>query len=102
MNYADLIAAVELEWEPDTGFFWRACQGQFDPEGFQRARSKLGAVTFDENAQLPRRLVSLLWYIPIFLSWRIDRVRESGGDCQAYSQATAAMTNEVERLLGVP
>lgn len=34
--------------------------------------------------------------------WLVERVRENGGDIAVYEQAITAMTNQVERLLGVP
>jgi hypothetical protein len=36
------------------------------------------------------------------MEWNADRERESGGDMKVYSQAVNAITDEVERLLGVP
>jgi hypothetical protein len=36
------------------------------------------------------------------MQWQIDRVRERGGDLRAYGMAMARLTNEVERVLGVP
>jgi hypothetical protein len=102
MNYTDFIASVEAEWEPDTGFLWKARQGNFDETGFNRTRSKLQALSINENAQLPRRLVTILWYMPLFMSWQSERVRESGGDERLYKKAVVAITNEVERLLGTP
>jgi hypothetical protein len=38
----------------------------------------------------------------MFMGWQERRVRERGGDIDAYVRAVATMTNEVERLLGVP
>jgi hypothetical protein len=102
MNSMDLISSLAAEWEPDTGFLWKARQGEFDAGGFERTLAKLRAETIDENAEIPRRLVSLLWYIPLFLSWQVDRLREANGDVKSYLRAVAAITNEVERLLGTP
>ena len=36
------------------------------------------------------------------LHGQVERVQESRGDVPAYTKAITAMTNEVERLLGVP
>ncbi len=102
MSYADFIQKIEAEWDPDDGFFWKARKGQFDQHAFTRTLEKLRSLTIDDDAELPRRLVSVLWYIPLFMSWQIERVREVGGDENAYSLATTATTNEIERLLGVP
>ena len=52
--------------------------------------------------QPPRRLVSLLWYMPLFLTWQTERLRELGGDLGAYVHAVSSITNEIERILGTP
>ena len=51
---------------------------------------------------LPRRVVSLLWYIPAFLGWQRDRVAEAEGDLDALDRAEVEIRNELERILGVP
>ena len=102
MSYQNSITSIEAEWEIETGFFWKARQGQFDAYAFERLRKTLQSLAIDEAAHIPRRLVSLLWYMPLFLGWQTDRVRELGGDVGAYIQALTAITNEVERLLGTP
>jgi hypothetical protein len=96
------IDVLEWEWSPDDGFFWRIRQGRFDVAEFQRALQKVSRISIPEDAELPRRIVSLLWYIPLFMQWQVERVRETGGDIAAYAKAITAMTNEIERLLGVP
>ena len=102
MTYEREIEALESEWSPDDGFFWRIRQGRFDHAKFQGALQKLAILSIAEEAELPRRLVSLLWYIPIFMQWQVEQVQENGGDATAYAKAITAMTNEVERLLGLP
>lgn len=102
MSHESEIQSLESEWSAADGFFWKVRQGVFDPDDFQRALGKLTSMSFHDEEALPRRVVSLLWFIPIFLHWQIDRVREAGGDMAAYSKAVTMMTNEVERLLGVP
>jgi hypothetical protein len=101
MRYDNELALLESEWS-DTGFFWQVRDGRFNPVEFARTLDKIKTVTFAENAELPRRVVSLLWYIPLFMQWQIERVRETGGDVGAYEVAITKMTNEIERILGVP
>lgn len=102
MRYASVIESLEAEWSPDHGFFWELRQGRFIPDAFDRALRKIRMISIDEAAAVPRRLVSLLWYIPIFMHWQADRVRESGGDVAAYERAASTLSSEIERLLGVP
>ena len=102
MSRSDFIASIEAEWSLDSGFLWKVRQGHFDSAGFERTRKILESMTIDESANLPRRLVSLLWYMPLFLSWQTERVREAGGDTESYAQAVTSITNEIERILGTP
>jgi hypothetical protein len=39
--------------------FWRVRQGHFTPNGFERALKKVSTITIAEDAELPRRVVSL-------------------------------------------
>jgi hypothetical protein len=102
MSYEREIEALESAWSPDDGFFWRIRQGRFDPAEFQHTLKMVSTISIADDAKLPRRVVSLLWYIPLFMQWQTERVQENGGDMVAYMKATTAMTNEVQRLLGVP
>lgn len=102
MNYEKEIEALESEWSPDDGFLWRIRQGQYVAEDFDRALKKVSTIRLPEDADMPRRVVSLLWCIPLFMQWQVERVQESKGDVEAYRSAIAQMTNEIERLLGVP
>lgn len=102
MTYETEIEAVESEWAAEDGFFWRVRQGHFLLSDFERAMMKLSKITVGEASELPRRLVSLLWYIPLFMQWQVERVEEMKGDVSGYMTAIARMTNEIERILGVP
>src|SRR5690349_5132340 len=96
MNYDTVVSELEAEWAIGDGFFWRLRQGEFVTDQFERALRTLKAITIAEHSEVPRRVVSLLWYVPIFMHWQTERVRESNGDVAAYARAITAMTNEVE------
>lgn len=102
MNYATQIAALEEEWSPEDGFFWTLRQGQFSQSAFERVLKMVSGIRVEEDAVLPRRVVSLLWYIPLFMQWQVERVRENEGDLTAYIAAVGRMTTAIEQLLGVP
>jgi len=102
MILGDFIPTIESEWEPETGFFWRIRQGHFRKEDFERVLAKFLAVPSVAAPMVPLRLVSTLWYVPIFMHWQCDRVREQGSDLAQYEVAMTKLTNEVERILGVP
>jgi len=66
MGYEKEIEAVEREWSFEDGFFWHLRQGHFSAGEFERTLAALGAISISDNAELPLRLVSLLWYGPVF------------------------------------
>ena len=102
MTYDDLIVRIENEWAPDEGFFWKAREVVFDREAFDRICCTLRDLNPADEALLPRRLVSLLWYAPIFLEWQRDRIPAVGGGRSEYERAVSYILNEVQRILGVP
>lgn len=102
MNYEQAIAELEAEWSPEAGFFWRIRNGDFNAEGFERTLKILGSLHFDETSHIPRRIVSLLWYIPIFMQWQIERAQINGGDINKYSLAADTLHTHIEHLLGIP
>jgi hypothetical protein len=101
MNHEKEIAALEAEWSPETGFFWRIRQGQFAQSEFERVLDLVSGIRIEGDA-LPRRLVSLLWYAPTFMHWQVERVQSASGDAQSYRAAVDRMTTAIEQLLGVP
>jgi hypothetical protein len=98
MTFEIYISAIEEEWEPETGFFWRIRQGDFRKDDFERTLRKLAAVPNTTEQLLPARFVSVVWYIPIFMEWQRDRVRECGVNPDEYAVATNHLMNEVERI----
>ena len=103
MYYEDAILKIESEWEPENGFFWRLRQGLFAEEDFDRVLAKVSSVSIpSDDTLIPKRLVSLIWYIPLFMTWQQERVELAGSDAESYSKAITEMTNEVTRVLGFP
>jgi hypothetical protein len=103
MNLSAEIQSLEALWQPGGGgFFSEVREGRFDRAAYRRALDTLGAIRLPEGAALPRRLVSLVWFIPLFMGWNRPRVIEAGGDAAAYDEAATAHEDAVERLLGMP
>jgi hypothetical protein len=66
------------------GFFWKIRQGSYDKSDFNRALSQIASVPSQNGGPLPARLVSLLWYVPIFMEWQRERIREKGGNVEEF------------------
>jgi hypothetical protein len=102
MEFEKAVIELESFWEPHEGVFWQLRQGNFVESEMRRFVTWLERLKVEDDAKLPRRLVSLLWYVPLFMQWQIDHIRNVGGDVTAYSRAITEVSNELERILGVP
>jgi hypothetical protein len=101
MNDNDLINSIENEWDFDTGFFGLLRRGEFDLDKYNRLLVILKKIKCTEDV-INRRLVSLVWYIPLFMEWQAERVQSSGVKLSEYEKSINKVQNLVERILGVP
>jgi hypothetical protein len=92
MTLEDHISSIESEWEQDRELFWKIRQGASDNAGFDRAHAKIAAVPSANGEAIAGRLVSLLWYIPIFMEWQRDRIKQNGGNIEAYDSSANPVT----------
>jgi hypothetical protein len=102
MNSEALISDLEKEWDFAHGFFGMLRRGIFDLPSLERLVRTLNAMDLRNDAQVNRRVVSLLWYMPLFMGWQRERVQENGGDPCEFDKAVNLVQSLVERLLGVP
>ena len=97
------VNELEALWAEPTGPLYRLRQGELDEEIAERILAVLRRTSIPAEAEaLPRRLVEVTWYMPLFLSWQRGRVAERGGDEQAFARLLDEVTNEMERILGLP
>jgi hypothetical protein len=102
MDAAESIRLLEGEWEQPDGFLGRLREGRFDPVGFERFEQLLRSIDRHQGGVINRRLVSLLWYVPTFMSWQRDRVEEQGGSIEELDIAITKTHNLLEEILGAP
>jgi hypothetical protein len=102
MDAAKAIKLLESEWEQPDGFLGRLREGKFDTAGFERFERLLRSIERHQGGVINRRLVSLLWYAPTFMSWQRERVAEQGGSIEELEVAITKTHNLVEEILGVP
>ena len=96
------ILALEEEWSEPHGFLFTIRQGSFAAPKAESLLKKLEDIKAGGKQALELRLVSLVWYLPIFLSWQKGRILEAGGDVVAYDRLTNRIQGMVEAILGVP
>jgi len=100
-NADQLIARLEAAWDID-GFLDHVRNGDFVPDEGEQFLAILRDIKISETDLVPKRLVSLLWFVPIFLMWQVDRIAENGGDGVAYERFMNDVHGVLEDRLGIP
>ena len=95
------LPELEAAWDPDTGFLGCLRDGHFDRALFGDFVTTLMRVRVAEEALLPARFVTLLWFIPLFMEWQTERVTATCSP-EEYGQARTRIENQLERILGFP
>ncbi|MGX1320378.1 hypothetical protein AB7M17_003831 [Bradyrhizobium sp. USDA 377] len=101
MTIAAIIEQLEAEWNTN-GFFDRVRNGEYDASRAQVVLATLRAIDIGDEETVPKRLLSLLWYLPSFLSWQTERVADRGGDRGDYERFVTEVINTLQEVLGVP
>ncbi|MBF6611714.1 MAG: hypothetical protein IVW55_01130 [Chloroflexi bacterium] len=104
MALQELITNLDREWELETGFFGRLRSSEYDPEGANRVTELLQRIAdaVENEGQLDRRLVSLTWFMPTFISWQRQRVEERTGNGKALDSTLDTIVSILQRVLGMP
>ncbi len=95
---ASLLSRLEAEYDLDHGFLGQLRQGQFDPMGLDRLLRLVRSLDFGEATLLHRRMVAVLWMIPLMMTWQLERVAEQRGDLEALRRGM----NQVQEILASP
>ncbi|MBH5368669.1 hypothetical protein [Bradyrhizobium glycinis] len=101
MDTGAIVERLEVEWGTN-GFFDGVRNGDYDVVRGQAVLATLRAISIGDEDTVPKRLLSLLWYLPSFLSWQTERIVEKGGDRAAYERFVTEVFNTLEEVLGVP
>ncbi|WP_148293602.1 hypothetical protein [Azospirillum sp. B4] len=96
-----IIDRLDAEWDFD-GFLGRLRRGKFSPDEGDGFLEFIESIKIDDNECIPKRLVSLLWYLPSFLNWQRVRVVECGGDIDKFDGFITKTHNALEKILGIP
>lgn len=62
------IAGLEREWDFDSGFFGLLRRGAFETQTFSRLVQTLNLIELPNDQVINRRVVALLWYMPLFMA----------------------------------
>lgn len=95
------VKILEEYWDV-SGFFYQLRQGDFDYKAYTEFLLVLKRMEPDESITVEKRIVSLLWFIPVFMRWQTERVAEKGADMEIYRRAEDEIVDELIRILGIP
>ena len=95
------VEQLDYEWSEE-GFLGSLRTGTFLPTDAARFLSLLRGIRIPDDALVPKRALSLLWYLPSFLMWQSDRVAARGGDGVAFDRFVTDVHSVLEEVLGVP
>jgi hypothetical protein len=101
MNTSELIQNLEAAWDTG-GFLELVRRGTYEEPAGKAFLSLLRSISIDDSDLVPKRLLSLLWYLPSFLEWQKERVADVGSDAEAYSRFVTEVHNILEDVLGFP
>jgi len=95
-----LIAALEAEYDQDEGFLGLLRTGHFDSLARDRFLRLLESIDLGADVSIDRRVVAILWYVPLFMQWQERRL--DAEEREALQAAANRVTSQLERILGVP
>ncbi len=102
MNTDTIISEIQAEWDLDDGFLGILRQGEFREDKFEHLLALLKSIDLDDEPLINRRLVSLIWYIPLFMTWQKENFIKNGKDAEKIIYALNNFGNVIEMILGVP
>jgi hypothetical protein len=98
----DLINRLDDEWDQDDGFLGRLRAGLFDREGYERFLGLVRSIETKGDV-FDRRLVELLWFVPLFMEWQTERLeRTSGMSRDEFRTYKNEVVDLFFKVLGVP
>lgn len=105
MNFLEngnLVHQLESCWEWETGFFGLLRRGLWDENSLMHVIHVLESIRLTEPHLFSKRIVSLLWYMPLFMVWQEEQLQENGIDPARYQAITNQIQELIESILGVP
>ena len=101
MSTSEAIGFLEGAWAED-GFLRSLREGLFDTEEAEAFAAALNSIEPGKGPVLDRRLVELLWFLPTFLSWQVERVQTRTGNQRLLEDFINRVTTSLQSILGMP
>lgn len=91
---------LENAWKD--GFFFHLRYGEFNEQEYNILKQQLTSCPETDEPTLDKELVRNLWLIPTFLENNKDFLLKRGLNKSVFTQMYDGLTNECERILGMP
>jgi hypothetical protein len=101
MMQNQILAELEDAWEAEVGFLGKLREGIFDAESYDSFLSTLAKIDFEKDELVPKRVVTLLWFINPFMEWQRERVCQNLS-VEQYNKVVESVWNHLERILELP
>lgn len=102
MKTKEIIKALEFEWDLEYGSLGMMRRGEFDKEKFDRLITLLKSIELGDKVLIEKRIVSLIWYIPLFLFWQKERLLNKGKTTNDLERVINIVEEIIEKILGIP
>lgn len=102
MKMEEVLVLLRREWDAETGFLGGVRYRQFNQEHLERLINTLRATNIENQPCLDRKLVALLWFMPLFLEWQKQSYEETDIQYEKLDTAINRIVNELYRILGIP
>ena len=97
----DFIQHLEKAWE--NGFFFHLRYGKYnESEDIQLRKAFESFNPAFADDKIDQRLVTLIWFIPLFIKWQEERLVAAGVAPEKIEDLSNFFYNECERILGLP
>lgn len=100
MEASEWVSPVEAFWAEPDGALYRLRMGEPDWSGLQDLVDLLKRIDVSGSDLLPKRFVSVLWYLPRFIERQLPRLDED--DRPRLRRVEIMVTDELGRILGIP
>lgn len=100
MRLGDSIEELEKAWSDEQGFLFELRMGLFSSDKAKDFLSMIQLIEAEDVELVSRRAVSLLWYLPLFLGWQVERVDPK--DHAELEKLITSVENHLSIVLGVP
>jgi hypothetical protein len=94
------VDRIDRQYDLEDGFLGKLRSGSFDAGKAAELLDTLRELDLGDATVVDRRLVSLLWYMPLFIEWQGRRLPDD--DQAKLNEVLNFVTTELQRILGVP